>query len=205
MLRPFCLTMHLRVPHPMPQLRMGWPPVLVIIQVQYLQTDFLAPPLFTIIREHHFLFRQHFINVTSSENFDQRWHNRANTIGIGKVHLRLSVVCAICPANHDGEEDVGERIQERSEYAYPNENLRIKIRDGRDWTTPTLSYCEISEPGWWGEDGWDRADSVRSNVMHPSCAPQDAKDSNSRQREGLMLIGEWGNSCWDAVFWSVEV
>ena len=57
------------------------------------------------------------------------------------------MVCAICPATHDGEEDVGERIQERSEYAYPNQTLRIKIRDGRDWTTPTLSYCEISESG----------------------------------------------------------
>lgn len=95
--------------------------MLVIIQVQYLQTDFLAPPLFTIIREHlSFLFRQLFINLISSENFDHRWRNRANTIGIGKVRLSLSVVCTICPVNHDGEEDVGEIIHERSEYAYPN-------------------------------------------------------------------------------------
>ena len=55
---------------------------------------------------------------------------------------------AIYLANHDGEEDVGEKIQKRSEYAYANEILRMETRDGRDWTAPKLSYCNIKRV--WG-------------------------------------------------------
>lgn len=48
------------------------------------------------------------------------------------------------------EEDVGEKIHERSEYAYPNGILRMETRDGRDWAASKLSYCNIKRVWWMG-------------------------------------------------------